>query len=359
MTLRTGIFYLPTFEKERDGSAGQMYERISEQTQHADALDFDGAWFAEHHFQPHGGLLSAPHILIASLAQKARRIRFGLGVIQVPYHHPLSIAEQVATLDHVCHGRLDVGVGRAFLKSEYDGFGIPMNQSRARFTEGVDILLHALRDEQFSYTGQFYHWDHITVQPQLLQQPHPPLWVAASLTPETFEWAGKRGFHLMVAPLLTPSVDELGEKVTLYKRARSQAGHTNAQGEILVTVHIHVSGSDEQARQEAEEGLYRYVHKTQEAGASAIASFMRDGIPEDFARYPVLGRRWRTFTYDEAVANASVVIGSPKTCREKLLYLIEKLQCTYITGVFDFSQEQGSILHSMTLFKEQVLPYIH
>lgn len=358
MTLQIGIFHLPTFESEHDGTAGQMYDHIVEQTIHADALGFDGAWFAEHHFQPHGGLLSAPHILIAALAQKAKRIRFGLGVIQIPYHHPLAIAEQVATLDQICQGRLDVGVGRAFLKCEYDGFGIPMNQSRARFTEGVDILVRALREEQFSYAGAFYDWTNITVQPKPLQQPHPPIWVAAATSPETFEWAGKHGFHLMVAPLLAPQLGELKEKTALYQQAYAAAGHPTPRGQILVNVHVHVSVSNEQARQESIEGLYRYVYKTQEAGSSAIAAFMRDGVPSDFARYPELGRRWKTFRYEDAVANGSVIIGSPALCIEKLLHLQEELQCTYLAGTFAFGQEQPTVLRSMTLFAEQVLPHV-
>lgn len=356
MSFRTGIFFLPTFEQRGDGSAQEIYKRIVEQTQLADHLGFAGAWFAEHHFQSHGGLLSAPHLLIASLAPQTSQIRFGLGVIQIPYHHPLSIAEQVATLDYLCQGRLDLGAGRAFLKCEYDGFGIPMNQSRARFNEGMAILLQSLQQERFSYHGQFYDIVDLALYPKPLQKPYPPVWVAAATTPETFCWAGSQGFHLMVAPLLTPRLEALREKILLYRQARLLAGHTRQAGEVLVNVHVHVSASEEQARTEAEEGLYRYVRKTQEAGASAIASFMRDGVPEDFARYPELGKRWRSFHYDDAVANASVIIGTPAACAEKLCTLRQALHYTYLAGTFDFGQERSSILRSMELFATEVLP---
>lgn len=355
MTFQAGIFFLPTFEQQEGEAATTMFARITEQTKLADELGYTGAWFAEHHFQPHGGLLSAPSIIIAALAQQTRRIRFGLGVIQVPYHHPLSLAEQVTTLDHTCMGRLDVGVGRAFLKCKYDGFGIPMNQSRARFNEGVDIIVQALTHERFAYEGSFYQFPELMLQPQPLQQPHPPLWVAAATTPETFQWAGRQGFHLMVAPLLTTRLEELSEKIELYERARAEAGHSS-RGEILVNVHVHVSLSNEQARAEAEAGLNRYVHKTQEAGASAIASFMREGVPSDFARYPELGKRWRRFSYDDSLNTSSVLIGGIETCIEKLQFLQHKLHCTYLAGTFDFGQEQGTILRSMRIFFDKVLP---
>src|SRR5436189_200154 len=81
----------------------------------------------------------------------------------------------------------------------------------------------ALQAEQFSPAGAFYHWTHIAVQPKPVQQPHPPIWVAAATSPETFEWAGKHGFHLMVAPLLAPQLDELKEKIALYRQAYALA----------------------------------------------------------------------------------------------------------------------------------------
>lgn len=355
MTFQVGLFFLPTFEQPEDDSAKSVFARIVEQTRLADELGYTGAWFAEHHFQAHGGLLSAPTILIAALAQQTKRIRFGLGVIQVPYHHPLSLAEQITTLDHVCQGRLDVGVGRAFLKCEYDGFGIPMNQSRARFNEGVNILTSALTRDRFAYTGSFYQFPELTVQPRPVQQAGPPIWVAAATTPETFQWAGHQGYHLMVAPLLTSRIEELSEKIALYERAREEAGHPG-RGEILVNVHIHVSLSDEQAREEAEAGLYRYIRKTQESGASAISSFIRDGVPADFARYPELGKRWRHFSYDSSLETASVLIGGVQTCIEKLHALQKAMHCTYLAGTFDFGQERETILRSIRMFFDRVLP---
>lgn len=352
--MRFGTFYLPTFDHNEDGSEGEMFERIQNQVELADELGFDGAWFAEHHFQAHGGILSVPQLLIAALTSRTKQIRFGLGVVQVPYHHPLSIAENIATLDQISKGRLEIGLGRAFLKCEYDGFGIPMNESRSRFYEGCEVIFDVLQGNNKKHEGRYFNFPELTLYPRPFQKPMPPVWVAAATTPETFEWIGKNGFNLMIMPLLSPSFEELIEKIEIYRTARKK--EQLGPGEILINIHVHVSHSLERAKQESEEALNRYVRKTQEAGKSAIASFMKDGIPEDFKRYPEIGRGWSFFTYDKAVEHATVIAGTTELCLEKLISLKERLDFTYFAGTFDFGQEYHSVLESMRLFSEQIIP---
>ncbi|MGV9294736.1 LLM class flavin-dependent oxidoreductase [Amycolatopsis sp. NPDC003676] len=349
MAISSDVFSLPTFAGSVDGPPTAMFRRISELTVLADQLGFGRAWFAEHHFQPHGGILSAPDVLIAALAGRAPRIRFGLGVVQVPYHHPLSVAERVATLDQVTGGRVELGLGRAFLKCEYDGFGIPMTESRARFAEGVEIVLTALTGKEFAHSGRFFEFPELHVEPACVQDP-PPVWVAAATTPETFEWAGRNGFNLMVAPLLSPDLPSLGEKVRLYLDAWTKA----EQPQIVVNVHVHVAEDDERALAEAEPHLRRYVDETRAAGASAIATFHRDGVPADFAHYPALGKRWFDFTVRGAVERGAVAAGSPETCRRILRELADQLHCTSVAATFDFGQPQELVERSMRRYAGEV-----
>src|ERR1041385_547205 len=224
MSCTFGVFHLPTFDPALDGSPSEPYGRLRRLILLADELEFHSAWLAEHHFQAHGGILSAPDLWIASLAPMTSRIRFGLGVVQVPYHHPLAITERIATLDHITGGRLDVGLGRGFLKCEYDGFGISMDHSRARFGEGVGIIVEALRCGSIERAGEHFTFPSLTVQPPCVQRPSPPLWIAAAATPETYSWAGRNGFNLMVAPLLSPDPASLREKIDAYYEARAEGG---------------------------------------------------------------------------------------------------------------------------------------
>jgi alkanesulfonate monooxygenase SsuD/methylene tetrahydromethanopterin reductase-like flavin-dependent oxidoreductase (luciferase family) len=355
MTVSFDVFNLPTFEAGVDGPPAEMFQRLTTLTELAGNLDYHRCWFAEHHFQPHGGILSAPDILVAALAQRAPSLRFGLGVVQVPYHHPLSVAERIATLDQVTGGRLDVGLGRAFLKCEYDGFGIPMDESRSRFEEGVDVITTALRGKDFEHQGKHFAFESLRVEPACLQQP-PPVWVAAATTPQTFSWAGEMGFKLMIAPLLSPDLDALREKVDLFRAAWKDTGRRLEDAEILVNVHVHVAEDPERAMTEAEPHLRRYVEQTRAAGSSAIAAFHRDGVPEDFAHYPALGRRWFDFTVAGAAARDTVLIGDPAGCLSALNRLVTALHCTTVAATFDFGQPLEVVERSMRLFAGEVVP---
>jgi natural product biosynthesis luciferase-like monooxygenase protein len=352
--MRFDLFFLPTFDPHVDGEEETLFGRIRATTVLADQLGYHGVWLAEHHFQAHGGILSAPDLLLAALSGAAPRIRLGLGVIQVPYHHPLSLAERVATLDQVCGGRLDVGFGRAFLKCEYDGFGVAMDESRARFNEGVDIIVGALRGPLVAREDGFTRFPALTVQPRPRQRPTPPLWIAAATTPATFEWAGRGGFNLMVAPLLSEDRETLREKIDLYRAARREAGH--GPGEVLVNVHVHVAETDGAARAEADEHMNRYVAETRAAGASAIEAFHRGGVPEDFKLYPKLGMRWATFSVDNAIARNTVVIGAPDTCVRALEEIIASTGATVVAGTFDFGQRLDAVERSVRLFASDVIP---
>lgn len=353
MDISSDVFSLPTFEGAADGPPTAMFRRMTELTILADELGFGRAWFAEHHFQPHGGILSAPDILIAALGARTTRIRFGLGVVQIPYHHPLSVAERVSTLDQVTGGRVELGLGRAFLKCEYDGFGIPMTESRARFNEGVEVIMTALTGRAFAHNGRFFQFPELHVEPACVQDPL-PVWVAAATTPETFEWAGHNGFNLMVAPLLSPDVDALAEKVALYRQAWAGGGRELDAAQIVINVHVHLAESDQQALAEAEPHLRRYVDETRIAGSSAIASFHRDGVPPDFAHYPALGKRWFDFTVAGAIDRGAVAVGSPETCRRILQSLADRLNCTAVAGTFDFGQPQASVERSMRVYAAEI-----
>jgi natural product biosynthesis luciferase-like monooxygenase protein len=356
MPTRFSVFNLPTFDPRTDGTWRDIFDRLRRSTILADELGFEAAWFAEHHFQSHGGILSAPDLLIAALAPVTEQIRFGLGVVQVPYHHPLSVVERVATLDQVTGGRLELGLGRAFLKCEYDGFGVPMTESRSRFNEGVEIIVTGLGGRPFSHAGTHYRFPELTVHPQPLQAP--PVWVAAATTPETFSWAGAQGYHLMVAPLLSPDAAALVEKIGLYRQAWAAAGRPPEEAQVLVNVHVQVGASERTVRETADPSLVRYVAETRAAGASAIQSFMRDGVPADFALYPQLGMRWSTFSVDDALRRRTVVLGDVDACAEALSHIVAEYGATTVAGTFDFGQPEPVVQQSMRLFAEKVLPQV-
>lgn len=159
----------------------------------ADALGFRAAWLVEHHFTPGYSHSSASDLLLAAAAARTHRLRFGLGVVPLPLHHPVRVAERVATLDLISGGRLEVGVGRGFSPQEYAVFGADMGESVAAMDRALAVLRAHFAGEPVSYAGQ-----RLTLRPQMLQKP-PPLWVAA-VSPERFAWVAEQGAGLLVGP---------------------------------------------------------------------------------------------------------------------------------------------------------------
>src|SRR5262245_65883433 len=148
-------------------------------------------WLAEHHFSTYG-YLSRPLTYALHLANKTKRIRVGTAVIVVPLHHPLVIAEEIATVDILAGGRLDIGLGRGYQRYEVERLGQDLGESRTRWEQAVDVILLALTGRPFSYDGKYYKIAETTVFPPAVQRPHPPTWVTAQ-SHESIRTPGKSG----------------------------------------------------------------------------------------------------------------------------------------------------------------------
>src|SRR3989475_11038868 len=136
-------------------------------------LGFDQVWLTEHHFIDYG-LAVDPGSLAATAAALTRRVRIGLAAAILPFHHPLRLAEQMALIDIISKGRLDVGVGRGNRPAEFKGYHVPQQENRERFDETVDVIQRGWTEERFSYHGRFFSFDDVRVIPKPVQRPHPP-----------------------------------------------------------------------------------------------------------------------------------------------------------------------------------------
>ena len=177
----------------------QAYTDALEEIELAERLGFHGVWLVEHHLMPGYSHLSKPDLLLASLARRTTRLRLGLGVIPLPYHHPLHVAERIGTLDVLCGGRLEVGIGRGFSPEEYALFGAQPAHSRSLVEESLAILRAAAADAPIVHRGEHFHLEGVRVLPRPLQRPYPPLWSAA-VSPETFEWAAREQLGVLAGP---------------------------------------------------------------------------------------------------------------------------------------------------------------
>lgn len=165
----------------------------------ADRLGFGCAWLVEHHFMRGYSHSSKPDLVLAAASQRTRRIRLGLSVVPLPYHHPVHVAERVATLDILTGGRLELGIGRGFSPQEYGVFGAAMSDSRSRTAESLAILRQSFLRRPVTFHGEHYHLDALDILPYPIQSPHPPLWTAA-VSPDTFTWAAQQQLGMLAGP---------------------------------------------------------------------------------------------------------------------------------------------------------------
>jgi alkanesulfonate monooxygenase SsuD/methylene tetrahydromethanopterin reductase-like flavin-dependent oxidoreductase (luciferase family) len=186
---------LPKDHYDREVAA-RTYEEHLRCWEEMDRLGFDGVGLNEHHTTPHG-LMNSPNMMAAVAAQRTKRLKFLLLGNLVPLHNPLRIAEELAMADTLSGGRILSGFARG-VPREYNVYGVPMAESRARFEEAVDIILKAWQQEVFSYEGKFWSYKDIAIWPRPYQQPHPPVWVPFTGSKETIEWAGKHNFNAVI-----------------------------------------------------------------------------------------------------------------------------------------------------------------
>lgn len=192
------LFYELSVPKFRNKSEFEIYHEALNEIIHAESCGFHTAWLVEHHFMQEYSHSSAPFLYLAALAQKTTRLKMGLGITPLTYHHPIHVAENVATLDILSEGRVEFGIGRGFSPKEYDVFNIDMAASRNITEESLTIIQKAWYEEKFDYKGQYFDLKDISVFPKPVQDTI-PLWSAAA-SPESFQFAAEKGLGVLIGP---------------------------------------------------------------------------------------------------------------------------------------------------------------
>ena len=227
-----------------------VYERAVERFEIMDDTGYDAVWLAEHHFS---GFSVCPsvHMMATLAAARTRRLRIGTAVSLAPFYHPLRLAEEVALLDVISGGRVNWGAGRGFSRVEFEAFGVPIEESAGRFREAVDVVLGAWTQQRLIHRGEYFRFDGVEVLPKPQQQPHPPVWMAAT-SESAIDWAAGRGFSILMDPHCTRV--ELGSKRRRYGERLAEAGFSAEGRDIPMARLIAVAESAEQAEVVARRG---------------------------------------------------------------------------------------------------------
>src|SRR6185369_1928793 len=217
---------------------GQGFRDYLDYAVEAEALGYRSSFLVEHHFTG-WHQVSATLMLQTALAMRTATLRLGTAVIVLPWHNPVLLAEQAATLDLVSGGRFDFGIGKGYRHNEFAGFRIPIDEAGPRFEESVEVMTKAFVSRgRFSHRGRFWQFDDIVVEPPPAQQPHPPFWVAAASAP-SIRRAAERGFNLILDQYA--SQEQIGERIVLYRSVREANGHAFHPMQVAVARQLHVA----------------------------------------------------------------------------------------------------------------------
>jgi len=340
MTLKFGTFLLMQSPSAR--SSEEMYRRAVDMAQAAESLGFRNIWLAEHHFSTYG-YVSRPAQLATYIAARTTRLRVGTAVIVVPLHHPLVVAEEIATLDQLAGGRVDIGLGRGYQHYEFERLGLELDSARARWEESVDIILEAFRGRPFSYEGKLFRIPETSVFPQPLQKPHPPIWVTAQ-SPASVEAAVRRGFNVLTGGFGVP-IERMAEFRKLFDRSVVEQ-RLSQTPEVGVQRAVYVTHSESDARAAAEEArwnmrvtlsLRNHYERVEGGRAIAVPAPKEPDIDDLLDRF--------------------LIIGTPDTCIRQLRRVQEMVGISHFNCSFWFGDlEHDRVLRSMDLFAREVMP---
>jgi len=337
--MRFGAHYLPTYVSHLDGTVAELYLRMFEQIEELERLGFDDLWVTEHHFSNYGGTISHPPTFLSAVARTTSRIRLGVAISVLPLHNPFEIAESYAMVDVISNGRLEFGVGKGSEAIEFKRAGISQEEATLRMKEVTEIVRQAWSGEPVNFRGEFFEYHDVRVHPIPVQRPHPPIWVGAARSEDSFRWAGENGFNLMTLPYLYPTPDFLQENIGVYRRALAQAGHGVSGCEILGKFHVYVDDSLDQAVREANPYMNNYW-----------------GVRYEFD--PDLRNR-RGSTHDVAsdMSEGFIIAGDPQRCIDAIHRWRQEVGLTTLSGTFHFGgMPQELALKNIRLFAEHVMP---
>jgi len=328
----------------------QAFAESFAQVEAAEQLGLDAIWLAELHMLPRRSVLSAPLNIASAIAARTRNIKIGIAVQVLPLCHPLRVAEEASTVDHISHGRLIFGVGRSGFPRTYEAYGVSYGESRERFAEVLEIVKLAWTQPDFSYQGKYYKFDKVHLVPKPFQKPHPPIRVAAT-SADTFAAIGRLGYPIFVAVRLG-TLSELAPSIQAYREAYQAARHPG-DGEVYLRVPVYVAETYERARSEPEESImsfYRFLGSMLEKSASSA------GV-RPIEQRAERGQRLQTITYDEALRD-KVIVGTPAAVAQRIAQLHAELGLNGILAELNCGSliPHQHVMKSLQLLCEQVMP---
>ena len=346
--MKFGLFH--SVQLPNSNAQQRYYREALDQVLRAEQLGFDSVWFTEHHFTRHG-IVSATLPVLAYLAGVTSTIRLGTAVTVLPFHNPIQLAEDAATVDLLSDGRLDFGVGRGYQWGEYNRLNIPMDEADRRFEESMEVITQAwTAEEPFDHRGEFWTFNDMTVLPRPVQLPTPPVWVAAS-SENSMNRVATHNWNLLVSQGET--FQGVAHQMEYFRRALGEASFEYRPNRITVARAMHTAPTAAQARADSEVPFAWFRQTGNEV--SAPPDRRADLLPDNFERYRQRFAANPTFDYEAAVENV-ILFGTPELVSQK----IDGLHQSGVENLILFINYGGidtqKVIASMELFATEVMP---
>lgn len=346
--MKFGILFTshPDIDKEPYPHRG-VHERVTREIIEADRLGYDIAWIAEHHFSNRYGILPDPFAYAAYLADKTENIRLGTAVMTLPLNNPIRVVENAAFIDILCEGRFILGLGSGYRPYEFEGLGVPFDERHDIQEEAIPVVLEALHNRRVRHDGRYLRFDvtgDYEIFPASVQEPHPPLYMAAG-SERSIAFAARHGFGLMLSTL--PSFEAHAGSCDFYREKMKEApapwNGNPAFGHIDIARWVYVAETDAKAREESADDVVRHIENFMAKGA---AGYLGRVSEKDMAK---------ELDYDE-LAETTFLHGSPETVVTRLKRLREMTGMTSLVLHYPPYYGPEKTLGMLRLFAEAVMP---
>ncbi|MFF5257866.1 LLM class flavin-dependent oxidoreductase [Actinomadura viridis] len=344
--MKFGIMNL--FPVSDGASDHQVLRETLDEIELADELGFDSVWLAEHHFSKYG-ILGSPVSFAMAVAERTRSITIGTAVLVLPLHDPLRLAEDIAALDVLSGGRVTIGVGRGYQPQEFAGFGIPLEESKIRYKETLEVLRLALSQENFSYHGEVLHYDDITTYPRPFTEGGPPI-LQGTVSPDSFRERGAVGEPIITSPNFTP-LGIMQKNFALYRTAMEENGFDVASYDLPFMQQVWCGDGEEGLREAAQAALnyYRSVGK--------VIPGSEQAMERERAYYEAVAKNIELLTLEQTLTHGGN-FGSAQQVIETIEMLRDQLGINHYIGWLRIpSLDRKAALKSMEEFADKVIPY--
>ena len=347
--MQFGLQFFPDVRPDQKSGADYFRDALL-LAEEAEELGFSHIRIVEHYFHYYGGYSPNPLLFLTAASQRTKTARMITGAVLPAFNNPLKLAGEIAMLDAISGGRLDVGFARAFLPHEFRRFGRSPDESVARFREGLEQVELLLTSENVTHRGRFHTIENTTSLPRPTQQPHPKFYIAAQNTPDSFAFAGRKGHSVMAIPLTGAA---MRERLGTYREAWKEAGHPGA-GEVMLAFHMFCHEDGKKAREIARVPFTNYL-----ASLVDSASDWTQGLSSaDYPGYDKIIAGLKASTMDNQIAGGAAWIGSPDEIVATIRTMQANVPFEHASLQVNFNLiPHAEALRSLRLFAAEVMPH--